>query len=202
MWCDVVDRSYEHCRVNSVRRRLTVEYISYLRCLFSKRSSAFWRFSSTRTARKFSDRRLSAPRPCACEKSNDEPDMLNINCQGQIQDGKIPTWVNSSQVFFEVTLADCQLASIPDLSFDGLRCRRLDLTDNFISVISPVAFRVLESSLTSLLLTLDKDTTATFPYQSLASLVNLKNLTVTICGATALPCRCAEHAGKPEKTHY
>ena len=142
------------------------------------------------------------PRPCACEKSNDEPEMININCKGQILDGKIPTWVNSSQVYFEVTLVDCKIASLPDLAFDGLRCRRLDLTDNSISVILPIAFRGLESNLESLLLTLDKDTTATFPYEPLASLVNLKNLTVTICGATALPCRCAEHAGKPGKTHY
>lgn len=116
---------------------------------------------------------------CSCFPSNDNPSLQVIDCRNK-GFTELPEIVVSTvpEAYYELTLKGNSITSIPDGAFLNLTLNVLDLSDNKLQQISNNAFQGLESSLTTLKLGGDRQSTnpVALSYTFLNGLVELLDL--------------------------
>ena len=122
------------------------------------------------------------------DECNCEPvaDGVVINCRNRDLTS-VPTFdlTNSPKQYAELTLAGNQIESIPGTAFTGLQFRRLDLSDNPLVRLDPLALGGVQQHLNELTLSLSR--VAEFPSAAISQLTELQILHVTGFTGSQLP---------------
>jgi len=124
---------------------------------------------------------------CNCEPGAGGSGQV-INCRNRGLTA-VPNFnlAGSRTNYTELTLAGNQIRSIPQRAFIGLHFRILDLSNNPLDRLDPLAFSGVEQELKELRLTLSRNTE--FPAAAIGSLTKLRILHVAGFGGRQLPTR-------------